>query len=55
VHRLHSRRMTSVSASVASAPDFIEAARELKCDDDQEQFEQRLKKIAKAKPEKAKP
>lgn len=29
---------------------FIEAARELECDDDKERFEQRLKKIAKAKP-----
>lgn len=33
---------------------FIEAARELECDDDKERFEERLKKIAKQKPEKAK-
>ena len=33
---------------------FIEAARELECDDDKERFEGRLKKIVKAKPEKAK-
>jgi hypothetical protein len=32
--------MTSVSASVASVSDFIEAARELECDDDKERFEQ---------------
>jgi hypothetical protein len=30
---------------------FIEAARELECDDDKERFEERLKKVAKAKPE----
>jgi hypothetical protein len=29
---------------------FIEAARELECDDDKERFEERLKKIAKTKP-----
>jgi hypothetical protein len=29
---------------------FIEAARELECDDDKERFEERLKKVAKAKP-----
>jgi hypothetical protein len=28
---------------------FTEAARELECDDDKERFEERLKKIAKAK------
>ena len=32
----------------------IEAARELACDDDTERFEERLKKIAKKKPEEAK-
>jgi hypothetical protein len=30
---------------------FIEAGRELECDDDKEWFEGRLKKIAKAKPD----
>jgi len=29
---------------------FIEAARELECDDDKDRFEKRLGKIAKAKP-----
>jgi hypothetical protein len=29
---------------------FADAARELECDDDKDRFEQRLKKIAKAKP-----
>jgi hypothetical protein len=33
---------------------FIEAARQLECDDDKERFEERLKKIAKAKPKEAK-
>lgn len=32
---------------------FIEAARELECDDDKERFEGRLKKIAKQKPKEA--
>jgi hypothetical protein len=32
---------------------FTEAARELECDDDKERFEERLKKIAKAKPKEA--
>jgi len=32
---------------------FIEAARELECDDDKERFEKRLGKIAKAKPKSA--
>lgn len=34
---------------------FIEAARELECDDDKERFEGRLKKIAKAKPKDSTP
>lgn len=29
---------------------FIEAARQLECDDDKERFEKRLGKVAKAKP-----
>jgi hypothetical protein len=29
---------------------FLEAARELECDDDKERFEERLKKVAKQKP-----
>jgi hypothetical protein len=33
---------------------FIEAARQLECDDDKERFKGRLKKIAKAKGESAK-
>jgi hypothetical protein len=32
---------------------FVEAARELECDDDNERFEKRLGKIAKAKPKEA--
>ena len=34
------------------ADKFKEAARELECDDDEKRWEERLKKIAKAKPEK---
>jgi hypothetical protein len=44
-------KVTKPSAAPKSQRDrFIEAARELECDDDKERFEQRLKKIAKAKP-----
>ena len=34
---------------------FIEAARELECDDDKDRFEKRLGKIAKAKPKDSPP
>ena len=34
---------------------FIETARELECDEDKERFEEKLKRIAKAKPPQPKP
>ncbi|MBV9860738.1 MAG: hypothetical protein JO267_01180 [Alphaproteobacteria bacterium] len=34
---------------------FVETARELECDEDKERFEERLKRIAEAKPPQPKP
>jgi hypothetical protein len=41
---------TSGKSESAQSKRFIEAARELECDDDKKRFEGRLKKIAKQKP-----
>ena len=47
--------MTEKKTSKEQTKRFLEAARELECDDDKERFEERLKKIAKQKPKTVKP
>ena len=41
--------------SISQRGRFIEAARELGCDDDKDAFEAKLKRLAKAKPKKGVP
>jgi hypothetical protein len=43
------RKLNPSRDSAQQSNRFIEAARELECDDDKDRFEQRLKKIAKSK------
>lgn len=40
----------SISSNQSQSERFKEAARELECDDDEAQFEAKLKRVAKAKP-----
>ena len=46
------RRSPAKVAAENQRDRFVEAARELECDDDKDRFEKRLGKIAKTKPEK---
>jgi hypothetical protein len=43
------RKSPTKVATASQHQRFAEAARELECDDDKERFEERLKKVAKAK------
>jgi hypothetical protein len=45
--------MTDKRAAKSQSDKFKEAARELESDEDEKRWEERLKKVAKAKPDKA--
>jgi hypothetical protein len=46
-------RPTTPTEAKSQPERFIETARQLECDEDKEQFEEKLKRIAKVKPEMA--
>lgn len=44
-----------MTAKQSQSDKFKQAARELECDEDESRWEERLKKVAKAKPDKSEP